>query len=73
MWCGGRRRRRNSEGAGDADDGAGASGPGGQWSLFIDLPVLEAATAGFSDRNLLGRGGFGPVYKASSSSSPRHA
>lgn len=59
MWCGGRRRRRKSEGAGDA----GASGPGGQWSLFIDLPVLEAATAGFSDRNLLGRGGFGPVYK----------
>uniref|UniRef100_A0A453DT08 Protein kinase domain-containing protein n=1 Tax=Aegilops tauschii subsp. strangulata TaxID=200361 RepID=A0A453DT08_AEGTS len=26
-------------------------------------PVLEAATAGFSDGNLLGRGGFGPVYK----------
>ncbi|KAK1660937.1 hypothetical protein QYE76_049096 [Lolium multiflorum] len=59
MWCGGRRRRK-SGGAGDADDGAGASGRGDQWSLFIDLPVLEAATAGFSDRNLLGRGGFGP-------------
>jgi serine/threonine protein kinase len=61
VWCG--RRRRKGGGAGDDGDGAGASGRGDQWSLFIDLPVLEAATAGFSDRNLLGRGGFGPVYK----------
>ncbi|CAD6239381.1 unnamed protein product [Miscanthus lutarioriparius] len=51
------RRRGNSGGA------AGASGraeEGDEWSLFIDLPVLEAATGGFSDDNLLGRGGFGP-------------
>jgi hypothetical protein len=27
---------------------------GGQWSIFIDLPVVEAAAAGFSGRNLLG-------------------
>uniref|UniRef100_A0ACD5VCH1 Uncharacterized protein n=1 Tax=Avena sativa TaxID=4498 RepID=A0ACD5VCH1_AVESA len=64
VWCG-RRRGRKTGGAGhDDDDGAGASGRGDRpWSLFIDLPVLEAATAGFSDSNLLGRGGFGPVYK----------
>ncbi|KAM0880145.1 hypothetical protein ACQ4PT_033779 [Festuca glaucescens] len=70
MLCG--RPRRKSGGAGNADDGGGTSGRGDQWSLFIDLPVLEAATAGFSDRNLLGRGGFGPVYKASSSRPRRH-
>ncbi|CAL4951221.1 unnamed protein product [Urochloa decumbens] len=61
-------RRRNKSGAGEAGDGgAGAPGRaeegGDEWSLFIDLPVLEAATDGFSDDNLLGRGGFGPVYK----------
>uniref|UniRef100_A0A453DSZ0 Protein kinase domain-containing protein n=1 Tax=Aegilops tauschii subsp. strangulata TaxID=200361 RepID=A0A453DSZ0_AEGTS len=61
--CCGRRRKSAGGGAGDGD-GAGASGrDGDQWTLFIDLPVLEAATAGFSDGNLLGRGGFGPVYK----------
>ena len=62
--CAGRRR----SGGGAAGDTAGASGcraeEGDEWSLFIDLPVLEAATGGFSDDNLLGRGGFGPVYKA---------
>jgi hypothetical protein len=64
--------RRNSGGAaGDTAAAAGASGRAGadegdEWSLFIDLPVLEAATGGFSDDNLLGRGGFGPVYKATS-------
>ncbi|KAG0536775.1 hypothetical protein BDA96_03G092200 [Sorghum bicolor] len=61
--CAGRRR----SGGGAAGDTAGASGcraeEGDEWSLFIDLPVLEAATGGFSDDNLLGRGGFGPVYK----------
>jgi hypothetical protein len=55
--AGGRRSLRKKSGvAGNADDGAGASGRGDQWSFFIDLPVLEAATAVFSDRNLLGRG-----------------
>jgi hypothetical protein len=47
--------------AGEAGGVAAASGE--DWSLFMDLAVLEAATDSFSDDNLLGRGGFGPVYK----------
>ncbi|KAL6847830.1 hypothetical protein ACP4OV_021958 [Aristida adscensionis] len=60
-WCGGRRGGEGAAAgaAGRAEEGEGEEG----WSLFIDLHVLEAATAGFSDDNLLGRGGFGPVYK----------
>lgn len=60
-WCGRRRKSGGGIFAGDDDGGTGGGGGGG---IFIDLPVLEAATAGFSDLNLLGRGGFGPVYKA---------
>jgi hypothetical protein len=29
----------------------------------MDLASIYAATGNFSDSNLLGRGGFGPVYK----------
>lgn len=72
--CAGRRRSGGGGAAGDtAGAAAGASGraeEGDEWSLFIDLPVLEAATGGFSDDNLLGRGGFGPVYKATTSHFP---
>uniref|UniRef100_A0A0D9UWC2 Protein kinase domain-containing protein n=1 Tax=Leersia perrieri TaxID=77586 RepID=A0A0D9UWC2_9ORYZ len=62
--CCGRRRRggdRDADGGGGDGDG-GASGREEEegWSLFIELPVLEAATDGFSDDKLLGRGGFGP-------------
>lgn len=58
-WCG----RRTSGGAGETGGGGEGASRREEWTLFIDLPVLEAATAGFSDDNLLGRGGFGPVYK----------
>uniref|UniRef100_A0A0D9Y2Q9 Protein kinase domain-containing protein n=1 Tax=Oryza glumipatula TaxID=40148 RepID=A0A0D9Y2Q9_9ORYZ len=71
-WCGRWRRSSGGRGGGaDREANGGGGGGGGaasgreeeQWSLFIELPVLEAATRGFSDDNLLGRGGFGPVYK----------
>lgn len=68
--CGCCAGRRKTGGGGEAGGGAGASGraeEGDEWSLFMDLPVLETATDGFSDDNLLGRGGFGPVYKANPS------
>lgn len=33
--------------------------------FFIDLETLNLATSNFSDSNILGQGGFGPVYKVS--------
>jgi hypothetical protein len=60
--CCGRRRLRTGGHAGEA----GGVASGEEWSLFMDLAVLEAATDSFSDDNLLGRGGFGPVYKVTS-------
>ncbi|KAL6626666.1 hypothetical protein ACP70R_030392 [Stipagrostis hirtigluma subsp. patula] len=59
-WCG---RRSGGGGGGGRAGASGRAEEGEEWSLFIDLHVLEAATASFSDDNLLGRGGFGPVYK----------
>ncbi|OEL28610.1 putative receptor-like protein kinase [Dichanthelium oligosanthes] len=60
--------RKSGRGAGAGETGAsGRVEEGDEWSLFMDLLVLDAATDGFSDHNLLGRGGFGPVYKAISS------
>lgn len=32
---------------------------------FVSFSTILAATEGFSQSNLLGRGGFGPVYKVS--------
>ena len=40
---------------------------------LYDFAELAAATADFSDENLLGRGGFGPVYKASTAVASRAA
>ncbi|XP_021292305.1 cysteine-rich receptor-like protein kinase 10 [Herrania umbratica] len=49
--------RSGSAGEDDADDGPDADG------LFFELSALQIATNFFSELNLLGHGGFGPVYK----------
>ncbi|KAG2321874.1 hypothetical protein Bca52824_015087 [Brassica carinata] len=52
--CGGHNA---SEGDVSAEDGSGDRG------IFFDLQELEIATDSFSEKNRLGHGGFGPVYK----------
>jgi serine/threonine protein kinase len=42
----------------------------GSVSLLYDLSTLRAATDNFSEENKLGEGGFGPVYKVTSSKIP---
>jgi hypothetical protein len=32
-------------------------------SMLIDVSTLRAATMDFAESNMLGQGGFGPVYK----------
>ncbi|ESQ27789.1 hypothetical protein EUTSA_v10018652mg [Eutrema salsugineum] len=54
--CGG---QNNSGGEVSAEDG----GNGGERGIFFDLQELETATDLFSEKNRLGHGGFGPVYK----------
>lgn len=65
--CWWRRSWRGGGGVGGGGEGVGGKdkevGSLPSWSLLIDLATLEAATGNFSDVNLLGRGGFGPVYK----------
>ncbi|KAJ3694424.1 hypothetical protein LUZ60_009904 [Juncus effusus] len=58
-WMCGCWTRTTNAGQGEEDDPQAST----SWNLFIDLKTLEAATDNFSDENLLGRGGFGPVYK----------
>lgn len=48
------------DGGGGEDD---TSDGGDSSNLLFDLHTLQLATNFFSDLNLLGRGGFGPVFK----------
>ncbi|XP_072998398.1 cysteine-rich receptor-like protein kinase 44 [Typha latifolia] len=61
-WVCGCWRRREKGGVGDEKQQKPNSTPD-TWNLFIELNRLEVATDHFSDANLLGIGGFGPVYK----------
>ncbi|KAI3411390.1 Protein kinase domain-containing protein, partial [Psidium guajava] len=53
--AGRRRGRAGGNAEGEAEDDHS--------SLFFDLQTLQVATSFFSELNLLGHGGFGPVYK----------
>lgn len=53
------KRLKRSTGETDDDNGGGGTSS----DLFFQLQTLQTATNFFSESNLLGRGGFGPVYK----------
>ncbi|XP_065037842.1 cysteine-rich receptor-like protein kinase 44 [Musa acuminata AAA Group] len=65
-----KRSGKGKGGVGGGDEEQQQSSP---WNLFIDLKVLEAATDNFSEANLLGQGGFGPVYKGVMKNGPEIA
>ncbi|CAI5458631.1 unnamed protein product [Closterium sp. Yama58-4] len=50
-----------SAGAGDA--ASGGEGGGGNGGMVMRMDVIRAATGGFAAENIIGKGGFGTVYK----------
>ena len=56
-FCGCLQKRKTQKESADVVDGEETS------DLFFELRTLQIATNFFSELNVLGHGGFGPVYK----------
>ncbi|XP_042501136.1 putative receptor-like protein kinase At4g00960 [Macadamia integrifolia] len=56
------RKEKSKRGQGE-EGGEGEDAEGPTWDFFFHLGTLQIATNFFSDLNLLGHGGFGPVFK----------
>ncbi|KAK9115002.1 hypothetical protein Syun_021799 [Stephania yunnanensis] len=57
-WCLEKRKKDRANNRGGEEENEEES-----WDLFFEIKTLQIATNFFSDLNLLGMGGFGPVFK----------